>query len=359
MPSRPVSRLDGFIDWWARGLLALDRPRNNRAPAWRTMLLCRNNLIEIHSRRGETVQLLGHLDPTAPAEQNRRTAAKVTRDGRLSAALVLRLAPQDVVHTTMTLPAGVRDVLQKVLQNQIERIAPWPVEQALFAFAEQAASADGITVALWVTSGARVEERMAMLSDFELVPGIIDVGADTSAEPAINLRPVETTDQTRLTKARRALVGAMAGAAIVSAAAFGYGLLVDTRNRELEVELQTAVTAANAATKARNPGLQQRQAMAFDLRRAQPSLSILIEALSRALPDGASLERLEFRDDEVTLTGRAQNAPALISRLEASPHFGGVRFVAPTTRQDGESSVQFSIAAKVVAQLVVEPKGKP
>ena len=65
------------------------------------------------------------------------------------------------------------------------------------------------------------------------------------------------------------------------------------------------------------------------------------------MPDGASLERLDYREGTLTLSGRAQNAPALIAQIETSPLFTEVKFAAPTTRRDGEDGVQFSVSAKV------------
>ncbi len=71
---------------------------------------------------------------------------------------------------------------------------------------------------------------------------------------------------------------------------------------------------------------------------------ILVEALSRALPDTAYLTDLEIEGREVRIAGKS-NATALIRILEESPQFENVRFSAPTTREATETVETFSIIA--------------
>ena len=83
-------------------------------------------------------------------------------------------------------------------------------------------------------------------------------------------------------------------------------------------------------------------------KRSQPAMAIMLEALSRALPDNAWLSRLEVSQGSVTLAGSATNAAALIAPIEASKHFTDVQFSAPTTRAEGEAQESFTITAKIV-----------
>jgi general secretion pathway protein L len=81
----------------------------------------------------------------------------------------------------------------------------------------------------------------------------------------------------------------------------------------------------------------------------QPSMAVVVEALSRALPDDAWLTRLEVEQGTVRLAGNAANASALIGRIEASGHFADVQFSAPTTLADGEGE-SFTITARIVPE---------
>jgi general secretion pathway protein L len=77
-------------------------------------------------------------------------------------------------------------------------------------------------------------------------------------------------------------------------------------------------------------------------------MAVMLEALSRALPDDAWLNWLEVEQGIARLGGYAVNASALIANIAASGHFTDVQFSAPTTRKDGDSQESFTITAKVV-----------
>ena len=94
--------------------------------------------------------------------------------------------------------------------------------------------------------------------------------------------------------------------------------------------------------------LQRRQALLAAEKRSQPAMTIMLEALSRALPDGAWLDRLEVSQGSVTFAGKAANAAGLIGPIEASQHFTDVQFSAPTTRAEGTAQESFTITAKIV-----------
>jgi general secretion pathway protein L len=77
-------------------------------------------------------------------------------------------------------------------------------------------------------------------------------------------------------------------------------------------------------------------------------MAVMLEALSRALPDDAWLDRLEVEQGVVRMAGHAANAARLIGAIEASGHFTQVRFSAPTTLAQGESHESFTIMARIV-----------
>jgi general secretion pathway protein L len=100
---------------------------------------------------------------------------------------------------------------------------------------------------------------------------------------------------------------------------------------------------------------QRRQAWLAAEKQAQPSMAIVLEALSRAVPDDAWLTRLEAGEGAVTLAGNAAYAAAIIGRIESSGHFGEVQFAAPTTRAEGDAHESFTITAQIVGGKELEP----
>jgi Tfp pilus assembly protein PilN len=78
-----------------------------------------------------------------------------------------------------------------------------------------------------------------------------------------------------------------------------------------------------------------------------PTTAIVLEALSRALPDGAYLTELQLENSTLRIIGLAKDAPSLIAPLEHSGHLTNVHFFAPTTRGPNETLFRFNIEAQV------------
>jgi general secretion pathway protein L len=91
---------------------------------------------------------------------------------------------------------------------------------------------------------------------------------------------------------------------------------------------------------------------AWFLKETSVSSVILLEALSRALPDSAYLTEIRLENATLRVTGLADDAPGLLVPLEQSGHLTGVHFSAPTTRGTDGRSFRFSIEAHV------EPRSK-
>jgi general secretion pathway protein L len=78
-----------------------------------------------------------------------------------------------------------------------------------------------------------------------------------------------------------------------------------------------------------------------------PSSVIVIEALSRVLPDDTYLIELRILGDKLQIVGVTRDAPALIRLIEQTSHFTRATFFAPTTRSPSESGEHFSIEAHI------------
>jgi general secretion pathway protein L len=246
------------------------------------------------------------------------------------------------------LPAGVRNMIGPVLRNQLERLAPWPADQACFAWRETSATADGtqVEVDLWIAGRARIEQLLRDLASAGLVPGVVDVGSTAEPEPSFNLIGKAGPD---LVRARRTIERLMmAGAAItvlVTGGALGLAYQFSGQRDELETSIQRQLKAA--AVSPREAELRRQRERVIAERRQSASVAIALEALSRAIPDGAYLERIELAEGVMTLAGKSSQVPSLIGLLEETGHFADVRFAAPTTRRPGEALDDFSLSMRL------------
>ena len=93
---------------------------------------------------------------------------------------------------------------------------------------------------------------------------------------------------------------------------------------------------------------------AWFLKETSGSSVVLLEALSRSLPDSAYLTEIRLENATLRMIGLADDAPALLAPLEQSGHLTGVHFAAPTTRGSDGKSFRFSIEAHVEPRSKIE-----
>jgi len=104
-----------------------------------------------------------------------------------------------------------------------------------------------------------------------------------------------------------------------------------------------------AAGASRDAALHSREA---DLRRLEdrkhviPPNVIVLETLSRVLPDNTYLTELHVEGNKIQLNGVSHDAPALIGLIEQSGLFTRATFFAPTTHLS-DSSERFHIEALI------------
>jgi general secretion pathway protein L len=147
----------------------------------------------------------------------------------------------------------------------------------------------------------------------------------------------------------------------VAIGAFGLYHMLDRQAQADDLDAKIGVAEARVEEVKRlndeNSRLKDQRERLVKRKLEEPAMMVLIEALSRALPDTAYLTELEVHGRDARIVGKSDDPTALITRLESTDQLQDVRFSAPTTREEGETVGTFSIIGRVAGgpQLEKQP----
>jgi general secretion pathway protein L len=279
--------------------------------------------------------------------------------------VIFELPAGKVVMRQITVPAQARKFLSGIIRNQIERLSPWPANGVAYGFVAEAGAADAAMVEVRVLMAARTDidaARQEMVALGLPVDRIVARGPDTdSAEGTFGSvtlwSRLADTSPDRLGSAVRVIGVGIAAPAAVSLvlglwASVSTALIrnesedIAARARVLQRQVQSGRTASSMTSipPAERVWLQKNTSI---------SSAVLIEALSRALPETAYVNEMRLEKDSLRIMGLAEDVPALLAPLERSGHMTDVHFVAPTARGPDGKLFRFSIEAHVEPRIKI------
>lgn len=287
--------------------------------------------------------------------------ARAVRDG----FVILELATDKIVTRRTSVPAQAREFLPGVVRNQLERLSPWPTDQAVYGFDTAVSEADAaiLDVRVLITSRAVIDSALDELAAIGLrVDRIVARESDGQASgratsPVAIWSRLADAPRESLEGARR-LIGIGIAAAACTAVVLTLWAMVSAsairtenealaaRAKALQRQVQAGRTAASMASL---PPAER----AWVSKETSASSVIVMEALSRALPDAAYLTELRLEGATLRIVGLADDAPALLAPLQQSGHLTNVRFFAPTTRGPDGKLFRFHIEANVEPRIKI------
>jgi general secretion pathway protein L len=267
--------------------------------------------------------------------------------------VLLRVSPGDIVERTIQIPKAASDVIEPVLQNQMERIVPWAPEETRYGFrivGTSAVAPDQLDIQIVATTRSLLDAALRQAKSVGLNPYAIDFAPDASTDaPSIELVSLTPDPVKRRAETLQAGVALAVGLAVAVGA---FGLYV-MWNRQVESDdLQSRIATARSRVEEvkqlnqENTELRRQRERLVRRKSEDPAVMVLIEALSRALPDTAYLTELEIHGRDTRIAGKSNDPTALITMLEDTPQFEDVHFSAPTTREEGETLGTFSIISR-------------
>jgi general secretion pathway protein L len=269
--------------------------------------------------------------------------------------VVLEIPNENVVVRHISVPAQAQEFVAGIIHNQIDRLSPWPSDQAIYGFEADVDPQEptALDVRVLIAARAVIDAARGQIAAMGLaVDRVVATWCNGGGAKAVTLwsRLADVSPEYQARVRRQIGIGiaatisislALTMWALISASVIRGGSEdIATRIDTLRRQLQGPATLQSAAS------LPPNEREWYD-KETSPSAVIVIEALSRALPDSAYLTELSLQNATLRIVGLTTDAPPLIASLEHSGSLTGVHFFAPTTREPDGKQFRFHIEGRV------------
>jgi general secretion pathway protein L len=272
----------------------------------------------------------------------RRDGAPLDRAPRRGSRVVVRPGVK-ALHRRFSLPAAAAAHLRPIIANQIDHRTPWPVDQVWFGVAILGCNEDErlIDVRMTVTPRASVEAPLDAVRALNLRPTALEVEDGEGDWIAL---PLDDDAPSAARRARRwlpaviplALLAGLFAPPLLERAALTTALEESSRASAEVRRLAAALEDGKAAS-----------AYAERRKTETPSAAVVLEVLSRLLPDDVWLTEFHLDAGTALLIGQAADANRLPALLSSSPHFADVQFRSAVVREAAGGD-RFQLSARVV-----------
>jgi general secretion pathway protein L len=263
------------------------------------------------------------------------------------------LHPDHVMFRPLDFPRQAGEFLGGMIRAQIDRLTPWSANDAVFGWSAPAPIAnERIELTLAATSKHIVLPLVQVASDLDA--GAVAVCAEIPAGDAA--AKIKLFDQSlqgaigRSVNVPRTLRVVLLSAGFAAAAAVVVAAYVGGTLEAEQQQLLHRISERRASLRL-DPNAAGGSGLGLLAKRKQstPSSVMVLEAISRVLPDNTFVTELRIEGDKIQVVGMTQDAPSLIRLMEQSPQFTRATFFAPTTRAQNDPGERFHIEAHLSA----------
>jgi general secretion pathway protein L len=250
---------------------------------------------------------------------------------------------------TIDLPKAAADFLDSMVRAQIDRLTPWSAADVVFGMtAPEPIAAERIALTIAATSQQRIQPLLKFAANIGAtsIAGLVEADDPGGAIGPIRvfLQTVGSAVGSRVDVPmllRRALLGV----AVAAAASFAIATYLASELEAEQQELSRQISRHRAALYTDQTG--SAEALLAKRKQTSPSSVMVLEEMSRVLPDSTHVTELRIERDKLQVVGLTQDAPSLIKLIEQSPQFSQATFFAPTTRGQNEPGERFHIEAHI------------
>ena len=258
------------------------------------------------------------------------------------------LHPRRFLVRPLELPRQAIDFLDGIVRAQIDRLTPWNASDAAFGWTRPVDADDRIKLSVVATARAMVWPYVNSLTG--LGPNVVTV---STTVPPPDSAPVTVLTQRAqhavgVGSLRRILASLVLAAGVAAFASVTLGAMaLDALDSEL-ADVSHKIAARRVAMRLGDGSATNSAQRALAQRKqATPSSVLVLEALSKILPDHTYVTELHIEGDKLQFVGITRDAPSLIELIEQSAQFTRATFFAPTTQAPGDPGERFYIEARI------------
>lgn len=266
----------------------------------------------------------------------------------------LVLAARRFVFRSVELPRQASGFLDGIVRAQIDKLTPWTPAQAAFGCGAPTEMTGGrVSVAVAATALSQVVSLAAALETLKPDSIAVSVAAE-GARDRIVVFAQQAKQLRRMRRLRRFLVAAPVLAGFAAAAALATWIYVGDDLEASRVRVARQVAERRVALANGRGGVAEEAVAALEKKKREtPATVVVLESLSKALPDDTHLLDLQVADGKLQISGVTREAASLIGIIEQTDQFKHATFFAPTTRAAHEPGEQFHIEAQIIPYFPV------
>ncbi len=356
--------LRGALRWWLGELAGLipDGLRRQLAALRSRLLLvidAQGNASLVYEA-GARREWIGRLDleDDDPAALRRLLTDGRQRRGSRSASVVVSLPPTRVLRPLASLPLAAERNLDQVIGFEFDRLVPFKRDEVYLSYRVRGRDKAARTLQLELTVVPRADLQNILRQAQRL--GLRVVGVEvSSASPAGPAVPIALDGRDRPAAYRRERIALAALAGLTSLLAVAAVLVpllrAEATRGALAARLAVARRNADASLDLRKEIETEIRGQNFLIERKEriPTVTGILDTLTRLTPDNTWLTELLIGDGKVHLIGATTSATALLALIDRSPRFRNAAFQASITQDSRIDRERFDIEAQIV------PKTKP
>ena len=265
------------------------------------------------------------------------------QSGKRAPSVGVLLTDDYVLAKTLTMRVEVEPNLSDAMMLEVANMSPFPSEEVVSGWAILGRRDDQVEVGVALTTKAAVESALAAYDrsakDTEVWAALEThrICLEGFAEARRNAQYVNTLRQLGLR-----MVAVVAGALCLLALP---AWMLDTRADQYQSQLGEVTQRANgaAASRSRLDDYRDKLDELIDMKESRIDYGIWLNVLSQQTPDSVYLNRLEFEEMSLEVSGYAVNAAQYQSALAASPAFTEVEATSAFTRDTRFNRERFTL----------------